>query len=405
MPPHEMMLCPATEANPRYGEGSVLALPDGELLAAYAEFTSSNQGDMGAAHVLGRTSRDRGRTWGEPFEIVANDCITTFSVSLLQLPSGRILLAYIRKESVEDGVDMQGVSSTCCRPWFRTSDDNGRTWSEPWVLDVQGSKEYWTFNNDRLVRHSSGRLFYPGAPLVARGDDDPYHSSTICVYSDDEGRTWTCSRTRLELEAMDGLQEPCVVERRDGSLLMYMRTSIGHQCRSVSTDRGETWGPVEPVIEMISPVSPVSVKRIDSTGHLLAIFNKTYDPLMANGPCHMGWRTPLTATISLDDGEHWSLLRNIENDPKYTYDYVSITMLPSDEVLLTYHWTKWEDPQNLYSWRRHYKLKVLPVAWFYDGSGEQASHGYPPYPMKTSWPPQRPDVSQREPRMQTDTRG
>lgn len=390
MAPHEMMLCTATAANPRYGEGSVLELPDGALLAAYGEFCTSNQGDMGAAHVLGRTSRDRGRTWDEPVEIVANDCITTFSVSLLRLPSGRILLAYIRKEQVEGGVDCQGVPSACSRPWFRTSDDNGRTWGPPWVMDALEENAYWTFNNDRLVRHSSGRLLYPGAPMLPGGDDDPYHSSTICVYSDDEGRTWTLSRTRLELDAMDGLQEPCVVERLDGSLLMYMRTSLGHQCRSVSTDRGETWGPVEPVLELVSPVSPVSVKRIDSTGHLLAIFNKTYDPLMNNGPCGMGWRTPLNATISLDDGETWSLLRNVENDPKFTYDYVSITMLQGDEVLLTYHWTAWEDRHDLYSWRRHYKLKILPVSWFYEGAGEQHSNMIPPFPKKMSWPPQRP---------------
>ena len=57
-----MMLSSATEANPRYGEGSVIALSNGELFAAYAEFTSKNQGDMGAAHVLARRSKDRGRS-------------------------------------------------------------------------------------------------------------------------------------------------------------------------------------------------------------------------------------------------------------------------------------------------------------------------------------------------------
>ena len=61
---------------------------------------------------------------------------------------------------------------------------------------------------------------------------------------------------------MDGLQEPGVVELNDGSIMMFMRTSVGHQCRSISRDCGKTWGPVEPVLEMISPVSPVSVKRI-----------------------------------------------------------------------------------------------------------------------------------------------
>ena len=364
----ETMVCPTTETNPRYGEGAVIPLTDGSLFMAYGEFTTFDQGDMGAAHVLGRRSLDRGRTWSEPFELIPNTAITTFSVSLLRLPAGRILLAYLRKAAVADGIACQGVEGTNCIPWFRTSDDEGQTWCEPWAMDALDEAEYWTFNNDRLVRHSSGRLLYPGAPLIPRSEEDPYHSSSICVYSDDDGRTWTKSRTELELDAIDGLQEPCVVERSDGSLMMFMRTSLGHQYRSTSIDRGETWTEAEPVVELVSPVSPVSVKRIPSTGDLLAVFNKTYDPLGCPGPCAMGWRTPLTATVSQDDGGTWALLRNIESDPKLTFDYVSITFLEEeDEALLTYHVTEFFG--HKYKWRRNLKLKILPVAWFYEEAG------------------------------------
>ena len=346
---------------------------------AYGEFYTPSQGDMGAAHVLGRISRDRGRSWDSPYQLVENDCLTTFLASLLSLPSGRILLAYVRKEAVEGGIECQGVEGTNCRPWFRVSEDDGRTWSDPWVMDALGETEYWTFNNDRLVRHSSGRLLFPGAPLATRGQNDPYHSSSVCVYSDDDGRTWSRSRTELELGAVDGLQEPCVVERRDGSLMMFMRTSLGHQFRSASSDRGETWSKAEPVPELVSPVSPVSVKRIPSTGDLLAIFNKTYDPLGCPGPCAMGWRTPLTSTISQDEGQSWILLRNVENDPKLAYDYVSIAFLEEeDEVLLTYHVTEFFG--HRYQWRRNLKLKRVPIVWFYEeaGSGRTAFPGWFP---------------------------
>lgn len=382
----ELMLAPATETKPRYGEASVITLTNGDLFIVYSEFYTPSRGDMGAAHVLARRSKDRGRTWSEPVELIANTAITTFSVSLLRLPSGRILLAYLRKEAVTGGVECQGVEGTNCRPWFRYSDDDAKSWSELWVMDALDEKEYWCFNNDRLVRHSSGRLLFPGAPVHPRGDRDPYHSSTVFTYSDDEGRTWKKSRTELTLESIDGLQEPCVVELKDGSLMMFMRTSVGHQCRSVSSDRGETWGPVETVIEMVSPVSPVTVKRIPSTGHLLAIFNKTFDPLCTHGACHMGWRTPLTATVSLDDGQSWSLLRNVENDPKLSFDYVSIAMLEGDEVLLTYHWTRFYSASRT-DWRRHLKLKILPVQWFYEDSGTGQT-AFPVWPANVSWPPQ-----------------
>jgi len=81
----------------------------------------------------------------------------------------------------------------------------------------------------------------------------------------------------------------------------------------------------------------------------------------------MGWRTPLTAPVSLDDGENWSLLRNIENDPKLVFDYVSITFLDDDEVLLTYHLTEFFGTRV--RWRRNLKLKILPVRCFYESAG------------------------------------
>lgn len=360
----ELMLAVAKPSHPRYGEGSVISLPNGDLFIAYSEFYTKEQGDMGAAHVLACRSSDRGRTWTKPFELVPNTAITTFSVSLLRMPSGRILLAYCRKEVVKDGVKCQGVDSTNCRPWFQYSDDDGKTWSEPWVTSALSENECWTFNNDRLVQHSSGRLLYPGARMHPKGDHDPYHSTTFCTYSDDEGRTWKKSSLELKLDAMDGLQEPGVVEQLDGSLLMFMRTSLGHQYQSISHDRGETWSSPEPVSELISPVSPVSVKRIPSTGDLLAIFNKTYDPIGKPGPCWMGFRSPLTATISRDDGRTWKILRNIENDPTRGFDYVSIAFIEGDEVLLTYHTTEFFN--GLHDWRRNLKLKILPVHWFYE---------------------------------------
>ena len=383
MQTYETMLCPATANNPRYGEGSALQLDNGDLLLIYGEFYTSIQGDMGAAHLLGRISKNNGREWGQPFVVVENDAITLFSAGLLRLPSGRFILAYCRKATVEGGITVQGVEGASCIPWLRYSDDEGKTWSDPWPVSCAASADHWTMNNDRLVRHSSGRLLMPVSPLMPRGDGNPYYSSSMCVYSDDEGLTWQKSATELRINAMDGLQEPCVVERRDGSLLMFMRTSLGHQYRSTSRDRGQTWIEAVAVPELVSPVSPVSVKRIPANGDLLAIFNKNYDPIGAYGPCAMGLRTPLTATISQDDGETWTYLRNIENEPKLTFDYTSITFLDTDEVMLTYHSTQFFG--ELKKWRRSMKLKILPVGWFYEGSGSGA-YAMPPWPYKSAWP-------------------
>jgi sialidase-1 len=55
---------PATDANPRYSEGSILVLSDGSLLAT-TEFIGS-ESDFAKAHIIARTSRDGGKTWSEP---------------------------------------------------------------------------------------------------------------------------------------------------------------------------------------------------------------------------------------------------------------------------------------------------------------------------------------------------
>jgi len=99
----------------------------------------------------------------------------------------------------------------------------------------------------------------------------------------------------------------------------------------------------------------------------------------------MGWRTPLTATLSRDDGNTWPLLRNIENDPKLSFDYVSITFLEDEEeVLLTYHMTKFFPQINRH--RRNLKLKILPVPWFYEDSGSGETE-LPASWIPPAWPP------------------
>ncbi|MSO21749.1 MAG: exo-alpha-sialidase [Acidobacteria bacterium] len=322
------MVGPATIANPRNGEGSVIELRNGQLLLAYTEFYTAGYDDHAPARICGRISEDRGRSWGKKVELVSNESkCNVMSVSLLRLPSRQILMAYLRKDT----------AATQCQPWLRASADDGKSWSRPW--HARALEGYLVLNNDRLVRleRSGGRLLAPVAVMNQLGSHDPYHCSSTCLYSDDEGQTWNRSKTVLELDAIQGLQEPGAVELKDGRVMMFSRTSKGHPYRSYSTDGGESWTSAEPVPDLVAPVSPQQIKRIPSTGDLLVIYNNNYDPAWANHPGpHGGRREPLTAAISRDDGKTWGLPRNIETHPEHQFDYPSIAFL-RDEVLLTYH--------------------------------------------------------------------
>jgi len=353
----ELMVCPASSNNPRNGEGAIVELRNGHLLLAYTEFYTTERSDHAPARICGKLSKNRGRSWGKAFEIVSNEgeC-NVMCVSLLRLSSGRLLMAYLKKDT----------EATQCQPWLRFSDDEAKSWSKPWHASaIEG---YLVKENDRVIqltRHG-GRLLMPLGPMTPLGPKDPYHSLTTCIYSDDEGKTWTASKTVLDLEAVHGLQEPVAVELMDGKVMMFSRTSKGHPYRTFSADAGATWSPPEPVPDLVAPVSPQQIKRIPSTGDLLVIYNNNFEPNWADQPGpHGGRREPLTAAISKDDGKTWGLKRNIETHPTHMFDYASITFL-RDEVLLTYHETEWMSSRQT-DWRRNLKLKILPVSWFYKG--------------------------------------
>ncbi len=323
-------LLPPGPGNPRNTEGSFVTLRDGRILLAYTRFTGGG-GDNDAASIVGRYSRDGGRTWeAADVPIVGREgSMNAMSVSLLRLRDGRIALFYLRKNSNSD-----------CRPYLRYSSDEAKTWSEP-ALCIR-DEGYFVLNNDRAVQLRSGRIVLPVAlhPEV-NGGNGP---GVVMTYvSDDAGRTWRRSQTRLESPkpSRAGLQEPGVVELKDGGLMMFIRTMLGSQYLSYSGDGGDTWSEPRPSA-LLSPLSPASIKRIPATGDLLAVWNdhSAVDPSFraAETPerAFGGKRTPLTVAISRDDGQTWVHKQNLENEPDGWYCYTAIHFV-GKRVLLAYN--------------------------------------------------------------------
>jgi sialidase-1 len=219
------------------------------------------------------------------------------------------------------------------------------------VTDGQG---YHVMNNARVVRLSTGRLVAPVARCQDAGgpDDGAGHFRSACYLSDDEGRTWRAPSAWVDLTKR-GAMEPAVVERKDGSLLMILRTQFGHVYRVDSSDGGETWGNPRPT-QLLSPDAPASVARVPTTGDLLAIWNDNYDLGISMG----GRRTPLRSTISNDDGIMWLRYRTLEKDIHGGYAYTSISFA-GEETLLTYY-----DEDS--SGRVTLRFRAVPTGWFYE---------------------------------------
>jgi len=320
--------------NPRNSEGSFVTLANGDILFAYSRYTGDSWSDHASADIAARISTDEGKTWSTDDRIlVANegDC-NVMSVSFLRLQDGRIALFYVQKNSAID-----------CRLRLRTSSDEGATWSDAVLCNPASG--YLVTNNDRIVQLASGRLIAPSAyhrPKKPDGDIEAgidQHGEAVFFISDDSGQSWKegAQRINVSAEIDSGLQEPGIIQRSDGSIYGWARTSAGQQWEFTSSDEGETWSEAKPS-RFSSPTSPLSIKAISGSARWVAVWNDPIIPVTTkNGFAqNSSWgRTPLVLATSNDDGTTWSKSEIVEDDPERGFCYIAIHPV-KDALLLAY---------------------------------------------------------------------
>lgn len=326
--------------NLRSGEGAFIDLKNGDILYVFSRFRGEAVLDYQTADVAALRSRDGGRTFGEEKILLSaadEGAENMMSVSLLRMADGSVGLFYLIRETL-----------TRMRMYLRRSFDEGDTWSEKTLCTPE--EGFFVVNNDRVVRLSSGRIVIPAAVhrkgYRAFPDEKGqgfYDSRSECVffYSDDDGRTWTRSDNKCVLHdtayARSGLQEPGVVELKNGVLYGWARTDLGRQYEMLSLDGGERWTSSQPSW-FTSPNSPLCMKRLPD-GRLLAVWNPV--PVFNGRSEHVGgaWtggRTPLVAATSRDEGRTFTGLTVLEDAPDRGYCYAAIHPV-SDGVLLAYY--------------------------------------------------------------------
>lgn len=347
--------------NGRNSEGSFVTLKDGRILFAYTKYIGRNHNDHAPSMIVGRYSSDGGRSWTSEDRVFIErgEANNVMSVSLLRLQNDRILMLYCRKVMLEDGI--------VCLPWICFSDDETETFSEPKPLFR--SLTYNGVVNDRMIQLRDGRLVIPitcnRMGFVSRetsdgftlandiSESDVWTSEPSIVYyllSDDNGQNWFESPESYYrawpggngLPHSLGLQEPGVVELNDGRLLSWTRTwwsgeeAHPRQWQAFSEDRGLTWSEPQPS-EFVSPCSPLHMKRIPSTGDLLAVWNDHSGrfPLPEHFAATTWERTPFASAISRDEGETWEHHTLLEDDLDHGFCYAASHFV-DDAVLLAY---------------------------------------------------------------------
>ena len=323
---------PATENNPRNGEGSFIRLADGSILFAFTEFIGDDWEDEGHARISALVSTDEGETWGGKRVLFQKPegKVNIMSFSFLRMNNGDIGAFYIIKNP--DATD-QIV--------FHRSADEGITWSEPInCLDCLDVADYYVINNDRVLRLKSGRILFGAARHTVLTEHMEFMPGVICFFcSDDDGKTWNKIETEFPCPFAsdpDGYEEPGLYEMPDGKLWCYIRTGLGWQFECFSDDGGISWTQPKPNMFFSSPCSPMLVK--DCGEYTVAIFNP--EPEHALRPESEPWgRTPYALAVSTDRAKTFTKekLFYLEDDRANGYCYPAIIECEGGFLAAYYH--------------------------------------------------------------------
>lgn len=324
---------PPRAGNPRNSEGAFLTLNDGRILFVYSRFVGDKDWDCSETHLIRLISRDGGHSWGEEkllYTTREHSAENIMSVSLLRMENGDVGLFYLVRKT---HFDMRLV--------LRRSSDEGETFGEmTYCVPRDG---YFVINNDRVTRLSDGRLCAPMAehlPLSSDKHDGaiPHYSRAhACFFfSNDDGKTWYESSETVALTGMiswTGLQEPGIVERKNGVLWAHCRTDLGRHYEFFSLNGGMNWTSPAPS-RFTGPCSPLCIKRMPDD-RLISVWNPVPDFPTREIVLGCGGRTPLVCAVSKDDGLSWSAPKIIEDDERSGYCYTAIHFT-EEGVLLGY---------------------------------------------------------------------
>ena len=231
-PAEQDLFVAGTEGYHSFRIPSLIVTRRGAILA-FCEGRKHSRSDTGDIDLVLRRSRDGGRTWG-PLQLVVDDGPNTMGnpCPVVDRNTGVIWLPITRNlgEDTQDRI-LDRASRGTREAWLLKSDDDGATWSKPVEITAAVKRPDWTWYATGPgcgIQLRSGRLVIPCDHYVAETKMRRSH----VIYSDDGGRSW-----KIGGVVGDHTNECQVVELRDGSLLINMRSYHGKNRRAVAISR------------------------------------------------------------------------------------------------------------------------------------------------------------------------
>ncbi|MBB5620885.1 putative neuraminidase [Pedobacter cryoconitis] len=295
------------------GIPSITVTSNGTLWATwYAGMTS---GEDANNYVVLATSKDQGVTWKEILVVDPDEKgpVRAYDPEIWIDPAGKLWLFWAQTIGLEGSV--AGV-------WAMTANDpdsENPVWTSAKRLSdgIMMCKPTVLSTGEWLLPVSTWRLTDESAKVVM---------------STDKGANWAVKGACNVPEADREFDEHMLVERKDRSLWMLLRTRYGI-AESFSIDKGKSWSVAKPSA-LLHTSSRFFIRRLNS-GNLL---------LIKHGPIAVKTgRSHLMAFISKNDGKTWS--RGLLIDERAGISYPDAQQAADNKIYLTYDYNRTLDQQ------------------------------------------------------------
>ncbi len=298
------------------GIPSIAVSPDGRIWATwYAGITPAEDQNN---YVVLATSDDKGETWEEVLVIDPyHEQVRAYDPEIWLDPDGKLWVFWAQMTYTGRGFRREGTKAGVWTITTTQPDQHRPDWSEP-VRLTDG------------VMMCKPLVLSDGTWALPASLWELTEGSAQMVVSTDRGKTWQVRGAATVPDEVRSFDEHMIIERKDGSLWMLIRTRYGIG-QSISSDRGKTWSPVIPS-GIQHPSARFFIQRLHS-GNLL---------LVKHGPIDMRTgRSHLMAFISRDDGHSWS--DGFLLDQRYRISYPDAQQTSDGTIYLIYDFNRRED--------------------------------------------------------------
>ena len=304
---------------------TVIKTPDG-LLSCWFGGTHEGKADVAIW-----SSRKLDGNWTAPVKL-ADGAESNWNPVLFYNEQGKLHLFYKEGQQISDW-----------QTYLLTSEDDGKTWSEPCEMvvgDVSGGRG--------PVRNKPITL--SNGSVIAGGSIEKGIWSAFVDVSTDGCVTWEKSAP-IEIAGLSynagektaesniavseqsfygrGVIQPSLWESAAGRVHMLLRSSEGYVYRADSEDYGKTWSDAYKT-ELPNNNSGLDLVKAPFDGNLYLVCN----PVQAN----WGMRSPLSLFKSEDNGVTWRKLCDLESEPG-EFSYPAI-IASDDGLVITYTWNR-----------------------------------------------------------------